>query len=89
MDKTRSQSLCREMGFHAKLKQSQSVSLKNVYIVENKKGPMQMCKTVIADKVLFQKLLVAKDAGQEINLQKLLCHELSPVTLSIDTAGNL
>ena len=32
--------LCkREVGFHVKLKQSQSISLKNKYIVENKTDP--------------------------------------------------
>ena len=60
------------MGFHVKLKQSQSVSLKNVYIVENKTDPKQKSKTIKADKVLFQRLLVAKYAGHEIDLKKLL-----------------
>ena len=83
--------LCKwEVGIHVKLKQSQSVSLKNVYIVENKTDPKQKGKTTKADKVLFQRLLVAKDAGREIVLKKLLYHELSPVPLAIaDTAGNL
>ena len=83
--------LCkREVGFHVKLKQSQSVSLKNKYIVENKVDPKQKGKTIKADKVLFQRLMVAKNAGSEIDLKKLLCHELSPVPLAIsDTAVNL
>ena len=67
------------MGFHVKLKQLQSVSLKNVYIVENKVDPKQKGKTIKADKLLFRRLLVAKYAGREIDLKKLLCHELSPV----------
>ena len=63
---------------------------KNVYIVENKIDPKQKSKTIKADKVLFQRLLVAKYAVREINLKKLLCHELSLVPLAIaDTAGNL
>ena len=77
----------REVGFHVKLKQSQSVSLKNVYIVEKKTDPKQKGKTIKADKVLFQRLLVAKYAGCQIDLMKLLCHVFSPVTLAI--AGNL
>ena len=83
--------LCkREVGFNVKLKQSQSVSLKNVYIVKNKIDPKQKGKTIKADKVLFLRFLVAKYAGREIDLKKLLCHELSPVPLAIaDTAGNL
>ena len=80
--------LCkREVGFHVKLKQSQSVSLKNVYIVEKKTDPKQKGKTIKADKVLFQRLLVAKYAGCQIDLMKLLCHVFSLVTLAI--AGNL
>ena len=40
--------------------------------------------------MLFQQRLVAKYAGREINLKKLLCHELSSVPFAIaDTAGNL
>ena len=73
-----------------KLKQSQSISLKNVYIVENKIDPKQKGKPIKADKVLFQRLLVARYTGREIDLKKLLCHKLSPVPLAIaDTAGNL
>ena len=61
-----------------------------MYIVENKTDRKQKGKTTKADKVLFQLLLVAKDAGREIDLKKLLCHELSPVPLAIaDTAGHL
>ena len=48
---------------------------------ENKKDLTQR------DKVLLQRLLVAKDAGREMDLKKLLCHELSPVPFTIaDTA---
>ena len=80
--------LCkREVGFNVKLKQSQRFSLKSVYIVENKINPKQKGKTIKADNVLFHRFLVAKYAGREIDLKKLLCHELSPVPLAI--AGNL
>ena len=94
MNKTRSSSwrlsYVNGKWIHVKLKQSQSVSLNNVYNVENKTDPKQKGKTTKVDKVLFQRLLVAKDAGREIVLKKLLCHELSPVPLAIaDTAGNL
>ena len=41
------------MGFHVKLIQSQSVNLKNMYIVENKTDPKQKDTTIKADKVLF------------------------------------
>jgi hypothetical protein len=80
--------LCkREVDFHAKLKQSKSVSLKSMYTVESKE-PAQKSKIAQADKVLFQRLLVAKDAGCDIDLRNVLCHELSPVPLAIaDTAG--
>ena len=98
MKKTRSKSSWR-IGYvkgkwgstvNVKLKQSQSVSLKNVYIVENKIDPKQKGKTIKADKVLFQRFLVAKYAGHEIDPKKLLCHELSPVPLVLaDTARNL
>ena len=40
--------------------------------------------------MFFKRLLEAKYAGREIDLKKLLCHELSPDPLAIaDTAGNL
>ena len=53
--------LCkREVGFYAKLKQSQSVSLQNVYIVENKVDLKQKGKTIKADKVLFQRLQMCR-----------------------------
>ena len=43
-----------------------------------------------ADKALFQRLLVAKTAGRNIDLKNLLSHELSTVPLSLaDTAGSL
>ena len=61
-----------------------------MHIVENKIDPKQKGKTIKADKVLFQRLLVATYAGLEIDLRKMLCHALSPVPLAIaDTAGNL
>ena len=77
-------------GFHTKLKQSQSVSLKTMFIVENKKVRTQRGKTAKVNIVFFQRLPVAKDAGRGIDVKKLLCHELSPVPLSTaNTAGNL
>lgn len=43
-----------------------------------------------ADRNLFQKLLVAKDAGREIDLARLLEHELSSVPMSLcNTLGDL
>ena len=41
-------------------------------------------------KRLFQRLLVSKEAGRDINLEEILCHELSNIPLSIaDTSGKL
>ena len=49
-----------------------------------------MCKTNKADRILYQRLLVSKDAGRDIDLQQVLCHDLSPVPLSLaDTSGQL
>ena len=41
-------------------------------------------------KILFQRLLVSKETGRDINLEEILCHELSNTPLSIaDTSGKL
>ena len=81
-DKQRLENLCSHaslelMCFHDTLKQTKSLTLKNMYMVENKKN-------------VFQRLLIAKDSGRKVDLKRLLCHELSPVPLALaDTAGRL
>ena len=61
-----------------------------MYTVVNVKDTTQKGKVVQADKTLFQRLLVAADAGRDLDLKTLLCQELSPVPLSLaDTAKNL
>ena len=43
-----------------------------------------------ADRRLFQRLFVAKSSGRNIDLPRILQHELFPVPLSLeDTAGEL
>ena len=79
-----------EVGFHAKLKQSQCVGLKTMYTVVNVKDTTQKGKVVQADKTLFQRLLVAANAGRDLDLKTLLCHESLTVPLSYaDKAKNL
>ena len=47
-------------------------------------------KTVEAGIELFKRLLVSREAGRDINLEDILCHELSNTPLSIaDTSGKL
>jgi len=75
-------------GFHEKLKQLKSPTLKSMFHVQGKTTGVQ--KTVTADRVLFQRLLVSKDSGRDIDLKQVLCHELSPVPLSLaDLSGQL
>lgn len=77
------------VGFHDKLRQSKSPTLKTMYLVQNK-NPALKQKTVKADRNLFQRLLVSKEGGREVDLKQILCHELSPVPLSLsDTSGAL
>ena len=57
----------REVGFHVKLKQSQNVSLKNVYIVENKIGPKQKGK-IISHFPLFSETVGVVFFGNELAL---------------------
>ena len=43
-----------------------------------------------ADRNLFQRLLISKDAGRYVDLKKILSHELSPVPLALaDTSRSL
>lgn len=61
-----------------------------MYMVENKKSASQKSQTIKADRNLFQRLLVAKDSGRDVDLKNILSHELTPVPLALaDTAGNL
>ena len=47
-------------------------------------------QTVKADRMLFQRLLVAKDAGRNVDLPRPLCNELSLVPLALaDTSEHL
>ena len=47
-------------------------------------------KLVKADRNLFQRLLISKDAGRHVDLKKILSHELSSVLLALaDTSRSL
>ena len=83
--------LCKQIvKFHAKLKLSQSPTLTTMYMVANKKDISQKGQTIKSDRFLFQRLLVAKESGRDVDLKNLLSHELTNVPLSLaDTAGNL
>lgn len=77
----------KNVGFHDKLQKSKNPTLKTMYQVKSK-NPALKEKTVKADRNLFQRLLVSKDAGRHVDLKKILSHELSPVPLSLsDTSG--
>ena len=78
------------MGFQVKLKKSNSRTLKTMYLVQNKKEVIDKGQSVKADRVLFQRLLIAREAGRDVDLRRLTSGELSPVPLSLaDPAGNL
>jgi len=78
------------IGFHEKLKQLKSPTLTSMYHVQGKTTGVQKAKTVKADRFLFQRLLVSKDSGRDIDLKEVLRHELSPVPLSLaDFSGQL
>jgi len=77
----------KDVGLHEKLRQSQSQTLKNMYQVQSN-NPALKQKTIKADRNLFQRLLVSKEAGREVDLKEILSYELSPVPLSLaDTSG--
>ncbi|KAG0714898.1 hypothetical protein GWK47_013197 [Chionoecetes opilio] len=61
-----------------------------MYTLETRKDSSQKGQTIKADRLMFQRLLVAQDSERDIDLKSLLSHELTPVPLSLaDTAGRL
>lgn len=77
------------VAFHETLPKVKAKTLASMYevTVTNESGQKQVVK---ADRNLFQRLLVAKDSGRNVNLMDILQYELSPVPLSIaDTNRNL
>ena len=76
--------------FHDTLKQSQSPTLTEMYMVENKKAASRKSQTIKTGRNLFQWLLVTKDSGRYVDLKNILSHERTPVPLALaDTAGNI
>ena len=72
----------KDLGFHDNLQQSKNPTLKTMYEVQTKDLPHKD-KLVQADRNLFQRLLISKDAGRHVDLKKILSHELSPVPLAL------
>ena len=61
-----------------------------MYLVQNKKEVIDKGQTVKVDRALFQRLLIAKKAGRDVDLRSLTSSEISPAPLSLaDPAGNL
>ena len=61
-----------------------------MYLVQNKKEVIDKGQSVKADRALFQRLLIAKKAGRDVDLRRLKSSELSSVLLALaDPAGNL
>ena len=82
--------LCKnEIGFHKRIEGKKPVTLQNMYRLQAQPGGSNV-KMVKSDRNLFQRLLLAKESGRDINLKGLLEHELSPVPLSLaDSSGQL
>ena len=60
-----------------------------MYLIQNKKEVIDKGRSVKADRALFQRLLIAREAGRDVALRRLTISELSPVPLSLaDPAGN-
>ncbi len=79
----------KNIAFHDKLTNVKYLTLQNMYQLAGTTNA-SILKMAKADRNLFQRLLIAKDAGRDINLDSLLEYELSPVPLSLaDTAGQL
>ena len=75
--------------FHDSNKQNRSRTLSSSYEVTLQTTIGEKTKTIKAGRELFQRLLVSKEAGCDINLEEILCHELSNTPLTIaDTSGN-
>ena len=54
------------------------------------KNPVLKQKAIKADRNLYQRLLVAKEAGRDVDLNEILSHELSPVPLALaDISGTM
>ena len=76
--------------FHDSIKQNRSRTLSSMYEVTLQASAGDKTKTIKAGRDLFQRLLVSQEAGRDINLEEILCHELSTTPLSIaDTTGKL
>ena len=61
-----------------------------MYLVQNKKEVIDKGQTVKVDRALFQRLLIAKKAGRDVDLRRLTSSEISPAPLSLaDPARNL
>ena len=76
--------------FHDPVKQNRSHTLFSIYEVTLQTPIGEKTKTIKASRELFQKLFVNKEAGRDVDLDEILCHELSNTPLSIaDTAGKL
>jgi hypothetical protein len=83
LEKFVQQRLCEtSVGFHDTLHNVKVLTLHNLYQTQASSGITNL-KLAKADRNLFQRLLVAKDSGRDINLKGLLEHELSPIPLSL------
>ena len=61
-----------------------------MYVVTLQASAGDKTKTIKAGRDLYQRLLVSQEAGRDINLEEILCNELSTTLLSIaDTTGKL
>ena len=77
--------------FHDSIKQNRSRTLSSMYVVTLQASAGDKTKTIKAGRdLLFQRLLVSQEAGRDINLEEILCNELSTTPLSsADTTGKL
>ena len=69
--------------FHDRIKLQKLHTFQTKYIVQVNVGKEAV--SIKADRDLFQKVIVALEAGRDVDVDKLLEHELSPVPLSLAT----
>ena len=76
--------------FHDSIKQNRSHTLSSIFEVTLQITIGEKTKTIKAGREPFQRLLVSKEAGLDINLKEILWHELSNTPLSTaDTSGKI
>ena len=75
--------------FYDTIKQNKSKTFHSLYLTPGSSSTKEKSdkKMIKADRKLFQRILVARDAGRDVNLENIMSHEISPVPLSLAHPG--